>query len=309
MWQKIWSWVVVGALVLFLLAGGIAFMTSSHPWIADAFFLSGSGLFVANFLTWEDAKTPDRLKRASIIQSTLILTILILFTAIGGNHYLNRPIPTAENGGLGNSSFTQAEIDWDAILKSPLPPQPPMLAFVKPRPILTPPALPLTKHIEHPTGFLQFDTPVVTTAYDIIGADKQFGINMRSRNNSPERVLRSFGHSHVYLETAEDQSDKVVLSKFSEEIKGFRTKYISGAINGPEVAAGAHGIWGTVLTHPLTEDEAQGIISKKLRLYYLSWLVWTDLQHRMDWSNDCRWLQVPDNSQESSAGLVWYFCQ
>jgi hypothetical protein len=47
---------------------------------------------------------------------------------------------------------------------------------------------PFTKHIEHPTGSLQFDKPQVTAENNTIAAGKQFGMNFRSRNNSPERV-------------------------------------------------------------------------------------------------------------------------
>jgi len=188
-----------------------------------------------------------------------------------------------------------------------LPPAKP-LSYTPPMPEVPHPAPPLTKHLEHPSGFLQFDKPVVTAAYDTIAAGKQFGMNMRSRNNSHERVLRAFAFTRLYIETAEDQSDEAVLDKFSKEVREVRRKYISGAIKGPEVPSGTNGIWGTLLTHPLTESEAEGIVSKKLRLYYVSWLAWTDLQHRMDWSDDCRWLQVPDGSGPHEWQLVWHFC-
>jgi hypothetical protein len=95
MLQKICSWGVVGTLVLFILGGGIAFMTSDHPWIADVFFIFGFVLFLARFLTWEDAKTQAKVTRAFIAQSALIVIILICFAAIAGNHYLNGPIHLA----------------------------------------------------------------------------------------------------------------------------------------------------------------------------------------------------------------------
>ena len=95
MWQKIWSWVVVGAVVLFLLGGGVTFMTTSLPWIADVFYLAGAALFLIKFLTWEEARRqePDIRRRTSVcaIAGTLLVTIF----AIGGNHYLNRPRTTS----------------------------------------------------------------------------------------------------------------------------------------------------------------------------------------------------------------------
>jgi hypothetical protein len=98
MLRTIWSWAVVGTLVLFILGVGVAFMTSNHPWIADVFFLAGSILFLARFLTWEEAKSHDKVTRAFIVQSTTIVTVLICIGSIAGNHYLNRaavipPIP------------------------------------------------------------------------------------------------------------------------------------------------------------------------------------------------------------------------
>ena len=78
-----------------------------------------------------------------------------------------------------------------------------------------------------------------------------------------------------------------------------------------EVPAGSNGIWGTSFLHNsggLTQEEVDGIISKCLRIYYVSWLAWTDLQNRMDWSDDCRWLQIPDGPWPYSGELVWHFC-
>jgi hypothetical protein len=92
MLRKIWSWEVVGAIVLFLLGGGVAFMTSGHAWIADIFFFAGSALFLIKFATWEETKTQSGVTRAAVIQSWSIITILVFIGAVAGNHYLNRPI-------------------------------------------------------------------------------------------------------------------------------------------------------------------------------------------------------------------------
>jgi hypothetical protein len=180
----------------------------------------------------------------------------------------------------------------------------------KPHTVLAVPNVaPLTRHVAHPTGFLQFDKPVVTIDYNTITEGKQFGINMRSRNNSQERVLHAFAITYVYIEPADDQSDRIVLDKFSKEVAGLRKLYSAGKIKGPEVAAGTTGIWGTALTHALSKTETEGIITKRSRLYYASWLVWADLQGRMDWSDDCRWLQLPEGPRVDTGSLVWHFCQ
>ena len=87
MWAKVWSWPVIGALVLFLLGGGIAFMTSSHPYVADAFFLVGTVFFLVRFWTWEEAKNGGDGKK--IIAIVCVLATLILSGSIYWNHHIN----------------------------------------------------------------------------------------------------------------------------------------------------------------------------------------------------------------------------
>lgn len=100
-------------------------MTSSHPWIADGFFLSGSVLFLAKFLTWEDARLYERVKRAQIIQNAFIATILILFGAIGGNHYLNRPTTSGQTQATLPTKIPSApEIPNDFANRPPQTPKP-----------------------------------------------------------------------------------------------------------------------------------------------------------------------------------------
>jgi cytoskeletal protein RodZ len=68
------------------LGTGVAFTTSSHPWIADAFYVASAILFVAKFITWEDVD-PTRRRGANSI--TVLVVAIILVLVIGGNHRLN----------------------------------------------------------------------------------------------------------------------------------------------------------------------------------------------------------------------------
>jgi hypothetical protein len=104
-WEQVWSWVVVGAVVLFVLAGGIAFMTSAHPWVADGFFLVGTLLFLAKFWTWEDAKEQPPRKKWPLLGLVTLGSLAILLTACLWNHKINTALSTAE------SSITQAPED------------------------------------------------------------------------------------------------------------------------------------------------------------------------------------------------------
>ncbi len=86
---QIWSWVVVGAVVVLGLGTGVAFTTSGHPWIADACYVFSAALFVAKFFTWEDVRQQEltRRRRANSVAAGAATIILALI--ISGNHYLN----------------------------------------------------------------------------------------------------------------------------------------------------------------------------------------------------------------------------
>jgi hypothetical protein len=177
------------------------------------------------------------------------------------------------------------------------------------RSLSNPTLAPFSKHVEHPSGFLQFDKPQLSRGYDVIAEGRQFGMNFRSLNRSPERVLRVFGYTSAYILPATDQSDKVALKSCAEDIRNIKQQYASHKINGPEVGVGQNGPWGTILLPTaggFSQDEASQIIAKKLRFYYVSLLIWTDLQGRVDWADDCRWLQIPDGPGQGE--LVWHFC-
>jgi hypothetical protein len=81
----LWNWVVVGAVVLFLLGTGVSFMTSGRVLAADGFFVGSAILFFVKFLTWEEGH--GQAKR--VIAWGLLITSLVLAIAISGNHLMN----------------------------------------------------------------------------------------------------------------------------------------------------------------------------------------------------------------------------
>jgi heme/copper-type cytochrome/quinol oxidase subunit 2 len=231
----------------------------------------------------------------TMVAAVVVWTSMLLFVA-----FYKMPKDIRKQASKSDRNFYEF---W----KTRTPQLPTFWALKAPPPIIPP----LLRHVVHPTGFLRFDTPEVAgSPYNEITIGKQFGMNFRSRNNSPERVLRTFGYTAAYILPATQQSDRVALSNTAHDLKIVREKYVSGEIHGPEIAAGSGGIWGTAFLHlhtGLTQPEVDGIISKQLRIYYVSRLVWTDLQNRMDWSDDCRWLQIPD-TWPYAGELVWHFC-
>lgn len=93
-WAQMWSWSVVGSIVLFALAGGIAFMTSEHPLAADGFYVGGTGLFLIKFWTWEDARHQQRTRKQALQAGVTLLALIVVVLAILWNHTINRVTST-----------------------------------------------------------------------------------------------------------------------------------------------------------------------------------------------------------------------
>jgi hypothetical protein len=89
--QLIWSWPVVGVFVPFIWGGGVTFMTSGHPLLADPFYISGTIFLLAKFLTWEENRKQTKWKRRILSCAGVIAVALVTSLAIWGNHKLNRP--------------------------------------------------------------------------------------------------------------------------------------------------------------------------------------------------------------------------
>lgn len=89
-WAQIWSWSVVGVIVPFALAGGIAFMTSEHPWAADGFYVGGTLLFLIKFWTWEEARQQPRAPKQVFQVGITLLALIVVGLAVLWNHTINR---------------------------------------------------------------------------------------------------------------------------------------------------------------------------------------------------------------------------
>ncbi len=96
MQQLAWSWPVVGGALFFIWGGALGFMTSSHPNLADAFFVVGALLFIGKFVSWEDTKKHTRRALITVVVSVSI--VLMTIGAIWGNHHINAvSIPAPPN--------------------------------------------------------------------------------------------------------------------------------------------------------------------------------------------------------------------
>ena len=72
-------------------------MTSSHPWVADGFYLAAGLLFLGKFLTWEEASQTDPRKRLRLVAIGVTCTVVALTLAIFGNHKLSSQSPPSPN--------------------------------------------------------------------------------------------------------------------------------------------------------------------------------------------------------------------
>jgi hypothetical protein len=86
---------VVGGGVFFIWGGAIAFMTSAHATLADAFFVLGAVLFIVKFASWEDARSHEKGLLITVFAS--VIAVVLTVGAVWGNHHLNKapasPLP------------------------------------------------------------------------------------------------------------------------------------------------------------------------------------------------------------------------
>jgi len=89
-WSKIWSWIVVSALVLLALGLWGTFLTSGHPWAADGFCVVASVLFLAKFLTWEDARKQSGPGKFWLLGGTTVLVLIFTTLALRWDHTIDQ---------------------------------------------------------------------------------------------------------------------------------------------------------------------------------------------------------------------------
>lgn len=88
--KKIWSWVVVSVFVGLALGLWGTFLTSAHPLAADIFFVAGAIVFLAKFLTWEDARQQPGAYKNWLFGGITILVLILTALALRWNHTINQ---------------------------------------------------------------------------------------------------------------------------------------------------------------------------------------------------------------------------
>ena len=82
--EKLWSWPVMGSVVLLFIGGGIS-MSSGHPYVADAFLSAGMVLLVTKLLSWPETSHYPKI--------VFPLGTIALIASNVGNHALNDAWP------------------------------------------------------------------------------------------------------------------------------------------------------------------------------------------------------------------------
>jgi thioredoxin 1 len=97
--KKIWSWVVVSAFVVLALGFWGTFLTSGHPWAADMFFVVGAVIFLAKFLTWEDARQQPGVSKKLLFGGITILVLIFTVLALRWDHTINQASSATDGTG------------------------------------------------------------------------------------------------------------------------------------------------------------------------------------------------------------------
>jgi thioredoxin 1 len=97
--KKIWSWVVVSAFVVLALGFWGTFLTSGHPWAADMFFVVGAVIFLAKFLTWEDARQQPGASKKLLFGGITILVLIFTALALRWDHTITQASSATDHAG------------------------------------------------------------------------------------------------------------------------------------------------------------------------------------------------------------------
>jgi hypothetical protein len=125
-------------------------------------------------------------------------------------------------------------------------------------------------------------------------------------------VFDAIAYQAVFVENADDTSDRLVRESFEKLVAPIKRSYLAGIIHGQSMIGLNDGIWGTKATPPLTEEQCNGIVRGTVRMYFVSWFAWADSDNpesRKASGNYCRWLQPPDGERYTPSSLTWHFCQ
>ena len=152
----------------------------------------------------------------------------------------------------------------------------------------------------------------ITPGHDLIAPGRQFALNTLFGNPVDAYVFDAIAYQAVFVENADNTSDRIVRESFERIVAPIERSYLAGTIHGQSMLGLNDGIWGTKGTPPLTEEQCHGIISGTVRIYFVSWFAWADSNNpesRKESGSDCRWLQPPDGERYTSSSLTWHLCQ
>lgn len=167
---------------------------------------------------------------------------------------------------------------------------------------------PKAENARSPSGFMQFEKYSIAKEYNSISPGKKFGLDISSFNRSQVKVFNVVGYTNIFIEKAGPEADHTVRVKFDKIMTPIKEEYFAGKILGPERGPGTE-ISITAATYPLTKDEAVGIANGTLRLYFVSWIAWTDSQKNIDSAYDCRWLETPRVLEAQDVKPIFIYCQ
>ena len=138
----------------------------------------------------------------------------------------------------------------------------------------------------HSSALLQLTGIQILNAELVAGSNISTNVYVGNKGNEPAYdVVRYFAVGLVPLESDPDKQDSRVHAEFLKAALANQRKQVAGHTIGVGEQA-----WNTLPIGPLTQEQVDGFVSGKHRLYVYAWARWKSALHDLD---ACRWIQSP----------------
>lgn len=145
-----------------------------------------------------------------------------------------------------------------------------------------------------------------------IQANGRLKISVWVKNEGGEPVDNMYPYFQIRLVRLGpnvDATDREIHAAFLKDAEQAHAKMLSDGKRGVSVGKG-HGIWETMempnqSDAPLSQDQVDGIMQGRLRIYVYTWVRWRDAPHDLDF---CQWLQPPTTAVLDNDNLIWHVC-
>jgi hypothetical protein len=161
-----------------------------------------------------------------------------------------------------------------------------------------------------PRGFVQLGKIWFNKNQIVINGRLQVSVWIKNKGGEPvDNVYRYFEVRLVSLGPDPDASDREIHSLFLKDALQGQANMLNGGYKGATLGVG-EGLWNTLdipaTPYPgLTQEQVNGLLQGRTRLYVFVWARWKDSPHDLDL---CNWLQPPIGTKIDNDNLIWHIC-